>query len=98
MGAVQFYHLDGRDWQGDVRLAHARRPGDYAASFWQPSFGAPFPPGRRDPRILSYSAMHALGLFRNADSAMEIGRASCRERGCRYVWILEGAVSLKKKK
>jgi RimJ/RimL family protein N-acetyltransferase len=70
MGAVQFYHLDGRDWQGDVRLAHAHRSGDYAASFWQPSFGAPFPPGRRDPRILSYSAMHALGLFRSADYAM----------------------------
>src|SRR3546814_18572116 len=31
--------------------------------------------------------------------AMEpIGRASCRERVCKYVWISVGAVSLKKKK
>src|SRR3546814_15800448 len=28
----------------------------------------------------------------------EIGRASCRERGCQYVWIEVVAVSLKKKK
>src|SRR3546814_18010005 len=28
----------------------------------------------------------------------EIGRASCRERVCQYVWISVGAVSLKKKK
>lgn len=70
MGAVQFYHLDGRDWQGDARLADAHRSDDYAASFWQPSFGTPFPPGRSDPRILSYSAMHALGLFRSRDYAM----------------------------
>src|SRR3546814_16923336 len=27
-----------------------------------------------------------------------IGRASCRERVCKYVWISVGAVSLKKKK
>lgn len=70
MGAVQFYHLDGRDWQGNARLADARRREEYAGSFWRPSFGAPFPPGRRDPRILSYSAMHALGLFRCRDYAM----------------------------
>src|SRR3546814_17242630 len=30
--------------------------------------------------------------------AGEIGRASCRERGCQYVLILVGAGSLKKKK
>src|SRR3546814_16674951 len=28
----------------------------------------------------------------------QIGRASCRERGCQYVWILVVDVSLKKKK
>src|SRR3546814_13133317 len=30
--------------------------------------------------------------------AAEIGRASCRERECQYVYISVGAVSLKKKK
>src|SRR3546814_14579306 len=30
--------------------------------------------------------------------AVKIGRASCRERGCQYVLISVGAVSLKKKK
>src|SRR3546814_12185625 len=29
---------------------------------------------------------------------VEIGRASCRERVCQYVWISVGAVALKKKK
>src|SRR3546814_7302998 len=28
----------------------------------------------------------------------KIGRASCRERGCQYVYILVGAVTIKKKK
>ncbi len=76
MGAVQFYHLDGRDWQGETRLADARRSDEYTASFWQPSFGTPFPPGRRDPRILSYSTMHALGMFRSRDYAMVMLRDS----------------------
>jgi RimJ/RimL family protein N-acetyltransferase len=71
MGAVQFYHLDGRDWQGDARLAAARSAAPaYSVRFWRPSLDAPFPTGRRDPRILSYSAMHALGLFANRDYAM----------------------------
>src|SRR3546814_19563791 len=30
------------------------------------------------------------------DDEQEIGRASCRERGCQYVWISVGAVELKK--
>ncbi|PKN47297.1 MAG: hypothetical protein CVU59_03360 [Deltaproteobacteria bacterium HGW-Deltaproteobacteria-17] len=76
MGAVEFYHLDGRDWQGEARLAAQREAGDYTASFWRPSIGAPFPPGRSDPRILSYSVMHALGLFSGPDYAMVMLRGA----------------------
>src|SRR3546814_12106774 len=38
-------------------------------------------------------------VFRvDAASGKEIGRASCRERGCRYVWISVVAVPLNKKR
>src|SRR3546814_14125419 len=39
------------------------------------------------------SLLQALLDFRK----LKIGRASCRERGCKYVWISVVAVSLKKK-
>src|SRR3546814_15269521 len=35
---------------------------------------------------------------RPGETTDKIGRASCRERGCTYVWIPVVAVSLKKKK
>src|SRR3546814_19780719 len=46
---------------------------------------------------------HALRALAPTDLAYlarwrKIGRASCRERVCQYVWISVGAVSLKKKK
>src|SRR3546814_11151871 len=34
------------------------------------------------------------GFASNQVSELEIGRASCRERGCQYVWISVVAVSL----
>src|SRR3546814_12087819 len=40
--------------------------------------------------------LYAARRFRQAH--LEIGRASCRERGCQYGEIVGGAVSLKKKK
>jgi GNAT superfamily N-acetyltransferase len=71
MGAVQFFRLEGTDWQGGARLAEARESRSaYSVGFWRPSTRRPFPPGRKDPRILSYSAMYALGLFANRDYAM----------------------------
>src|SRR3546814_17123894 len=45
-------------------------------------------------RPLFFSIVTASG----GEQSMEIGRASCRERVCQYVWISVGAVSLKKKK
>src|SRR3546814_12186432 len=40
---------------------------------------------------------HLAKIFHQSDLALsEIGRASCRERVCQYVWISVVAVSLKK--
>src|SRR3546814_14575905 len=39
-----------------------------------------------------------LDLDANGLMPLQIGRASCRERVCQYVWFSVGAVSLKKKK
>src|SRR3546814_19952840 len=55
--------------------------------------GSP-PPDARDPD--AYADGLELGHLPGMD--MEIGRASCRERVCRYVSIPVVAVSIKKKK
>lgn len=71
MAEVLFFRLDGNSWDGESRLAGSRAQHiDATASFWKPSFAVPFPPGRRDPRILSYSLLHVLGLFGCADYSM----------------------------
>lgn len=74
---VQFYRLQSEDWDGGERLAKSRaaRP-VYKAEFWRPSAGRPFPPGRRDPRVLTYSLMHAAGMFATRDYAMILLRDS----------------------
>src|SRR3546814_11952351 len=36
------------------------------------------------------------GRVKRDDGGDQIGRASCRERGCQYVWLREGGGSLKK--
>src|SRR3546814_13921310 len=46
----------------------------------------------------SGGGFHRLGRRRGAERRKQIGRASCRERVCQYVWISVVAVSLKKKK
>lgn len=71
MGEVQFFRLAGRDWAGTDRL-DAMRAAEPAlhASFWAPSLPRPFPPGRRDPRILSYTLLHVGGQFKCRDYGM----------------------------
>src|SRR3546814_15175662 len=48
-------------------------------------------------QMLSYWQLAAIPLLMLARSVKQIGRASCRERGCQYVSISEVAVSLQKK-
>jgi GNAT superfamily N-acetyltransferase len=71
MAEVLFFKLDGKGWDGRSRLNawRAQRNG-VVTSFWKPSFVEPFPPGRRDPRILSYSLLHLLGQFGCAEYSM----------------------------
>src|SRR3546814_14245285 len=45
-----------------------------------------------------FSATLTEAIARPGSAAAEIGRASCRDRGCQYVWISVVAGSLKKKK
>src|SRR3546814_18656285 len=52
----------------------------------------------RGPILAYWSDLIAHLRLELAHEIHEIGRASCRERGCQYVWILVGAVSFKKKK
>src|SRR3546814_10957021 len=40
---------------------------------------------------------HIKGTNGKSQGVVQIGRASCRDRGCQYVWIPVVAVSLKKK-
>src|SRR3546814_15906095 len=50
----------------------------------------------KPPNVCTH--MSAAAQEASAASIFEIGRASCRERVCQYVWISVVAVSLKKKK
>lgn len=71
MAEVLFFRLDGTSWDGESRLAASRlQHGDIAASFWKPSLFSPFPAGRRDLRIWSYSLLHMLRQFGCADYSM----------------------------
>src|SRR3546814_16076988 len=61
------------------------------------------PPGRRGGSRLAFALVVAVGgnddaLVTDEFGRDEIGRASCRERVCQYVWISVVAVSLKKKR
>src|SRR3546814_12323476 len=68
------------------------RRSDQGRRLWSRRARSDAESGRRGmPRLFRRD----LGRGRRAD---EIGRASCRERGCQYVSISGGAVSLKKKK
>lgn len=68
---VLFFALADSDWLGAERLRDLRmQTHEYRLSFWQPSMSRPFPPGRRDPRILAYSVMHATGLFASSSYSM----------------------------
>lgn len=59
-----FFRLDAAEPPQDRVLAGLRqRQQDHEVSFWQPRPGRPFPPGRLDPRVWSYSVMHAAGMF-----------------------------------
>lgn len=61
--AVQFYRLSGGA-HADGALAGLRvRQPRHHVRFWHPSLAAPFPPGRFDPKLASYTAMLALGMF-----------------------------------
>jgi len=68
---VLFFALAGDDWSGAERLRDMRaQTHEYRLGFWRPSLSRPFPPGRRDPRILSYSFMHTAGLFETPSYSM----------------------------
>src|SRR3546814_11951351 len=47
---------------------------------------------------LQFGLTGAVVEHETADEAAQIGRASCRERVCQYVWISVGAVTLEKTK
>lgn len=71
MAEVMFFRLDGAAWGGRERVIARRATApDYAVHFWSPSLRVPFPPGRRDPRIMTYSLMHVAGMFGCPDYAM----------------------------
>src|SRR3546814_18505008 len=67
----------------------------------EPDRGDLYRPGRagagRHAKADRVFLNRAHGLRNPGYVPREIGRASCRERGCQYVWISVVAVSLKKK-
>src|SRR3546814_17034071 len=74
-----------------------------AAAQPAPSFDQLFGQSAEAPRtqIIEADIARAEGLAEQArvrPNPTEIGRASCRERVCQYVYISVGAVSLTKKK
>src|SRR3546814_18408998 len=79
-------------FQGAVREA-VRIPVAMSPLLQLPVIGAAIAPGRAIGIITADS-----GNLTTEFMAQEIGRASCRERVCAYVWISVVAVSLKKKK
>jgi RimJ/RimL family protein N-acetyltransferase len=59
-----FFRLDPADYPDEDVLAGLRAlQGGYDASVWRPRPSRPVAPGRRDPRVWSYSLMSAAGLF-----------------------------------
>src|SRR3546814_13516589 len=72
-------------WGDDQRQRLARRSQPFSVT-----------QKRRGKRQAVSNGFARTGLRRHQQVA-EIGRASCRERGCQYVLISVGAVSLKKK-
>src|SRR3546814_18683876 len=55
--------------------------------------------GNEGPETEEARVVHDyLWAFQNTIAAGKIGRASCRERVCKYVYISVGAVQFKKKK
>src|SRR3546814_11733140 len=50
-----------------------------------------------DDQAIDVVSIPLSGKTSIADHMIKIGRASCRERVCKYVWILVVGVSLKKK-
>ena len=64
----------GRLEAAELCALRERSP-NFTAELWRPSRAKPFAPGRRDPRILSYSLMHAAGAFQNSDFGMIMLRA-----------------------
>src|SRR3546814_13797281 len=48
-------------------------------------------------RLLAEYQQRLVPVIQRHGGSIEIGTASWRERGCQYVWISVGAVSLKKK-
>jgi RimJ/RimL family protein N-acetyltransferase len=59
-----FYRLAPDVPPEETALADLRRRQEgYDISYWQPRAGMPFAPGTRDPRVWSYSIMHAAGMF-----------------------------------
>src|SRR3546814_14232233 len=93
------------DWSSDVCSSDlvGRRPGDRLDARRLPDPG-PRPHLRVEVGGLDVALLDlgrgdgVVGDVGGADlGAGEIGRASCRERVCQYVWISVVAVSLKKK-
>lgn len=69
--SIHIYRQTMDEWKGAERLRKSRNrlPG-LDVSFWRPSITAPFPPGRRDPRIMVYTAMHLARVFLSSDYGM----------------------------
>jgi RimJ/RimL family protein N-acetyltransferase len=68
-GAVQFWTRDPAPLpDGGTREA------GYRFELWRPSLLHPFPPGRRDPRIMIYTLFHLANRFANRDYAMGLLR------------------------
>src|SRR3546814_15546302 len=89
---------------------HEQRAETGAVGRHDRAIAAAFGPGQAEPAIAAALGLlrpvHLDPAVRTGERAMlrgigrefEIGRASCRERVCQYVWISGVAVSLKKKK
>src|SRR3546814_13971834 len=99
------------DWSSDVCSSDLEEdPEDKVVIVTAEDEGHPdgFWPGEKDEQSRAY-AKRATGnylwqidvdeFYRSEDieAVIEIGRATCRERVCKYVYIPVGAVSLKKK-